>query len=183
VDTESEREFREYVAGHFERLHRMAYLLTASRVDAEDLVQSALIRTYSSWRVIRSRESVDAYVYRVMVNLRRARWRRRRVLEQQLPVDVAEQRTSGFDQVDMHDALWRAVISLPRRQRAAVVLRYYEELSEREAAEVLGCTVGTVKSQTAKALRALRAQLVEGIYGSDDIRLTLPVVVSKGDLT
>ncbi|MGH8889737.1 MAG: SigE family RNA polymerase sigma factor [Acidothermaceae bacterium] len=150
--------FRSYVAARSPALLRMAYLLTGSRVDAEDLLQAALAKTYLSWESIRDRDSVDAYVRKVMVNTRTSWWRRRRHVAETMTDDVPE-RPSTADpttQVVMHDALWAALADLPTRQRATVVLRYYEDLSEAETAAVLGVSVGTVKSTTARALAKLR---------------------------
>ncbi|HWH28148.1 MAG TPA: SigE family RNA polymerase sigma factor, partial [Mycobacteriales bacterium] len=121
------------------------------------MLQTALAKTYLSWTRIREREAVDGYVRRVMVNTRTSWWRRRRVDEH--PTDVvperAAERDAGAD-VDLHDALWTAMACLPKRQRAMVVLRYYEDLSEAETAAVMGVSVGTVKSATSRALTRLR---------------------------
>jgi RNA polymerase sigma-70 factor (sigma-E family) len=135
-------------------------LLTGNRSDAEDLLQTALAKTYLAWPRIRERHAVDAYVRRTMVNTRTSWWRRDRHLT---PVahdeHLAVMADPGRDRVadaDLHDALWTALARLPRRQRAAVVLRYYEELSEAETAEALGVSVGTVKSTVARGLAKLR---------------------------
>ncbi len=158
MDEQSREQFRAYVAARSPALLRTAYLLTGSRADAEDLLQTALAKTYLAWGRVREREALDGYVRRVMVNTRTSSWRRRRVDEQ--PVDVlpetaVPERDVAAD-LDLHDAVWSALARLPRRQRAAVVLRYYEDLSEAETAAVLGVSTGTVKSTTSRALARLR---------------------------
>ncbi len=156
VDEQAREDFRSYVATRSPALLRTAYLLTGNRSDAEDLLQTALAKTYLAWGRIRDREAVDGYVRRVMVNTQTSIWRRRRVDER--PTDVVPDvpgRDSTAD-ADLHDALWTALAGLPKRQRAALVLRYYEDMSEAETAAVLGVSVGTVKSQASRALAALR---------------------------
>ena len=168
-----EREaFREYVVARSPALLRTAYLITGNRADAEDLLQTALAKTYLAWGRIRERESTDAYVRRVLVNTHTSFWRKRRQAIVVPYSDVPEpaRRDDREDGADLHEALWRALTTLPPRMRAAVVLRYYEEMSEAEAADVLGCSVGTVKSQTARALLKLR----ETAGLRDDPRATLP---------
>jgi RNA polymerase sigma-70 factor (sigma-E family) len=157
VDEQARAAFRDYVAARSAALLRTAYLLTGNRADAEDLLQTALAKTYLAWDRIREREAVDGYVRRIMVNTQTSWWRRRKVAE--YPTDDLPERTesrSATDDVALHDALWSALGQLPTRQRAMVVLRYYEDLSEAETAQVLGVSVGTVKSTTSRALAKLR---------------------------
>jgi RNA polymerase sigma-70 factor (sigma-E family) len=170
VDEQGREEFREYVAGRSPALLRTAYLLTGQRGDAEDLLQTALAKTYLAWDRIRDRESLDGYVRRVMVNTRTSWWRRRKVEE--YPTDVLPDhgQRDASDDLALHDALWRALAELPKRQRAMVVLRYYEDLSEAETADALGVSVGTVKSTTSRALMKLR----DSAGLRDDPRTTLP---------
>jgi RNA polymerase sigma-70 factor (sigma-E family) len=171
VDEQGREAFREYVAGRSPALLRTAYLLTGHRGDAEDLLQTALAKTYLAWDRIRDRESVDGYVRRVMVNTRTSWWRRRKLEE--YPTDALPERRDDRDATDdlaLHDALWSALAQLPKRQRAMVVLRYYEDLSEAETADVLGVSVGTVKSTTSRALVKLR----DSAGLRDDPRTTLP---------
>jgi RNA polymerase sigma-70 factor (sigma-E family) len=175
VDAQARDDFRSYVAGRSAALLRTAYLLTGNRADAEDLLQTALAKTYLSWERIRDREAVDGYVRRVMVNTQTSWWRRRRVDEH--PTGDLPDRGSGRDgtaDLDLHDALWTALSTLPKRQRAMVVLRYYEDLSEAETARVMGVSIGTVKSTTSRALAKLRedSSLLTG--DADDPRTTLP---------
>ncbi len=174
MDEQARDEFRSYVVGRSAALLRTAYLLTGNRADAEDLLQTALAKTYLAWDRIRDREAVDGYVRRVMVNTQTSWWRRRRVDER--PTDELPERGGERDaaaDLDLHDALWTALSALPKRQRAMVVLRYYEDLSEAETARVMGVSVGTVKSATSRALAKLRedASLLTG--ESDDPRTSL----------
>lgn len=168
--------FREYVAGRYAALLRTAYLLTGDRHDAEDLLQTALAKTYLGWGRIRDRGAVDGYVRRVMVNSRTSLWRRRRLAEyatDRLPDSSGPDSTGDLE---LHDALWRALGQLPRRQRAAVVLRYYEDLSEAETADALGVSVGTVKSTVSRALARLRDDA--GLR--DEPRAELPLSPTTG---
>jgi RNA polymerase sigma-70 factor (sigma-E family) len=172
VNAQEREAFREYVVARSPALLRTAYLITGNRADAEDLLQTALAKTYLAWGRIRERESTDAYVRRVLVNTHTSFWRKRRQATVVPYADVPEPRTRDDheDGSDLHDALWRALTALPPRMRAAVVLRYYEQLSEAEVADVLGCSIGTVKSQTARALLKLRD--TAGLR--DDPRAALP---------
>jgi RNA polymerase sigma-70 factor (sigma-E family) len=170
MDEQGREAFRAYVAARSPALMRTAYLLTGSRPDAEDLLQTALAKTYLAWDRIREREAVDGYVRKVMVNTQTSFWRRRRVDER--PTESLPERP-GRDvtaDLDLHDALWTALATLTKRQRAMVVLRYYEDLPEAEVARVLGVSVGTVKSTTSRALLALRDD--SGLR--DDPRAALP---------
>ncbi|MDP3711979.1 MAG: SigE family RNA polymerase sigma factor [Mycobacteriales bacterium] len=170
MDEQGREAFRAYVAARSPALMRTAYLLTGSRPDAEDLLQTALAKTYLAWDRIREREAVDGYVRKVMVNTQTSFWRRRRVDER--PTESLPERP-GRDvtaDLDLHDALWTALATLTKRQRAMVVLRYYEDLPEAEVARVLGVSVGTVKSTTSRALTALRDD--SGLR--DDPRAALP---------
>jgi RNA polymerase sigma-70 factor (sigma-E family) len=171
VDEQGREAFRAYVAGRSPALLRTAYLLTGHRGDAEDLLQTALAKTYLAWDRIREREALDGYVRRVMVNTHTSWWRRRKVEE--YPTDALPERRTDRDPTDdlaLHDALWTALAGLPKRQRAMVVLRYYEDLSEAETADVLGVSIGTVKSTTSRALVKLR----DSAGLRDDPRTALP---------
>jgi len=157
MDEQGREAFHAYVVGRSPALLRTAYLLTGSRTDAEDLLQTALAKTYLAWDRIREREALDGYVRRVMVNTQTSVWRRRKVDEH--PTEALPERgidRDAGDDVVLHDALWTALAALPKRQRAVVVLRYYEDLSEAETAQALGVSVGTVKSTTSRALTKLR---------------------------
>ncbi len=158
--------FRDYVTARGAALLRMAYLLTGNQADAEDLLQAALAKTYLAWRRIEDRSALDGYVRRAMVNTHISWWRRRRV-EEYPTDDLPDQPVSDrVDESEMHDSLSRALRRLPERMRAAVVLRYYEDMSEAEIAGVLGVSLGTVKSTVSRAVAKLRidAELV-GDFG------------------
>jgi RNA polymerase sigma-70 factor (sigma-E family) len=153
-------EFEQYMAARQPSLLRTAYLLTGDRHGAEDLVQVSLAKLYLSWDKVQKRELIDGYLRRIMVNennsLWRRAWKRREVTTDEVPdrVGVADRPDHGES-----SALWEFVQTLPRKQRAVVVLRYYEDLSEAEVAETLGISVGTVKSQSSRALAALRERV------------------------
>jgi RNA polymerase sigma-70 factor (sigma-E family) len=169
VDAQGREAFQAYVVGRSPALLRTSYLLTGNRADAEDLLQTALAKTYLAWDRIRDREAIDGYVRRVLVTTQTSFWRRKRpeALYDEVP------QVPGRDQqadADLHDALWTALGRLSRKQRAAVVLRYYEDLSEADTARVLGISVGTVKSTTSRALSLLR----EDPTLRDDPRAALP---------
>jgi RNA polymerase sigma-70 factor (sigma-E family) len=142
------------------RLVRTAYAVSGDLGVAEDSVQTAFAKAYRSWRRISRLESPEAYVRRMAVNevlnTRRTAHVRREVVRAELPDTPG---TAHDDGALAHDELWRAVLSLPPRQRAVLVLRYYEDLSEQQIADVLGCRPGTVKSQASAALATLRARL------------------------
>jgi RNA polymerase sigma-70 factor (sigma-E family) len=148
--------FRDYVRERSRALLRTAYLLTGNRADAEDLVQSALAKTYLAWDRIEDRGALDGYVRRAMVNTHISWWRRRRVEE--YPTDEVPDRAVADHAVssDIQEALRRAVDRLPQRMRAAVTLRFYEDMTEAEIAEVLGVSLGTVKSTVSRAVAKLR---------------------------
>ncbi|EWT02642.1 RNA polymerase subunit sigma-70 [Intrasporangium oryzae NRRL B-24470] len=157
---EREADFTAYVQARQRHLARFAYLLTGDTHSAEDLVQSALAKVYRKWDSIH--DSPDAYVRQVIVNEHRSWWRR----------TWRHQEVTGSDLITYADPpapadehpdndLRTLVRSLPRQQRAAIVLRYYEDLTEAQTAAVLGCSVGTVKSHTSRALKALRTTMKE----------------------
>jgi RNA polymerase sigma-70 factor (sigma-E family) len=147
-------EFDGFVAARSAALLRTAYLLTGNHALAEDLLQTALAKSWFAWGRISG--PPEPYVRRVIATTYATWWRRRWRSEYptgSLPEQAAP---DGTDPVDQRDALWRALGTLPRRQRAVVVLRYYDDLSEAETAAALGVSRGTVKSQASKALAALR---------------------------
>jgi RNA polymerase sigma-70 factor (sigma-E family) len=152
----SEPEFRDYVRTRRRALLRAAYVLTKNEADAEDLVQSALAKTFLAAGRIEDRSALDGYVRRAIVNTHISWWRRRRVLE--LPTDVLPDEAVADHAVssDLHDTVRRAVDRLPGRMRAAVMLRYYDDRTEAEVAEILGVSLGTVKSTVARAVAKLR---------------------------
>lgn len=150
-------EFNEFVVSRGRALLHAAYLLTGNLADAEDLVQSALAKTYQAWHRIEDRKALDGYVRRAMVNTHISWWRRRKVDE--YPTDdipdqpVADTSASS----EIHEPLRRAIDRLPQRMRAAVVLRFFEDMTEAEVADVLGVSQGTVKSTVSRAVAKLRS--------------------------
>ena len=149
-------EFRDYVLARSRALLRTAYLLTGNQADAEDLVQSALAKTYLAWDRIEDRNALDGYVRRAMVNTHISWWRRRRVEEyptDEIPDQVVADHTITSD---LQETMRRAIDRLPDRMRTAVVLRYYEDMTEAEVAEILGVSLGTVKSTVSRAVAKLR---------------------------
>jgi RNA polymerase sigma-70 factor (sigma-E family) len=151
-------EFAGFVAARRAALLRVALMLTTDRSDAEDLLQAALARTYLAWERINDRSALDGYVRRAMVNINISWWRRRRLKEyptDELPdMPVADHSQDS----ELRDTLDRLLDRLPARQRTAVVLRYYEDLTENEIAETLGVSVGTVKSTVSRAMAKLREE-------------------------
>jgi len=164
MDARAEAEFTEFMNGRWSALVRMGYGLTGDKGLAEDLAQTALAKAYASWPRVRRAGDPDAYVRRIMLNANHSRFRKRRVLEQltgQPPEITAQQAGRPEDR----SALMSALMRLPAGQRAVVVLRYWMDMTETEAAAALGCSVGNVKSQAARALAKLRVSedLAEGM--------------------
>lgn len=153
----TEEEFRAFVAARQGALLRVGFLLTGDGGAAEDLVQSALAKTYLRWGRLRAPAAADAYTRTVLVRLAMRSRGRRWVGE--VPTQQLPERSTGdvFAAVDQADAVSSALARLPREQRAVLVLRYYLQFREVEIADVLGCSVGTVKSRASRALAALRA--------------------------
>jgi RNA polymerase sigma-70 factor (sigma-E family) len=147
-----------FLAEHGQRLLRVAIALAGSRTDGEDLFQAALERLLPRWRAIDS-DFAAGYLRRTLYNLAADGWRRHGAWRRALPLLRAHEaapRADAMAEVDLRDALVRLLIQLPPRQRAVIVLRYWEQLSEAETAELLGCSAGTVKSATSRALQRLR---------------------------
>ena len=148
-------DFDEFVASRSSRLLRTAYLLTRDHALAEDLLQTALTKAWFSWSRIES--DPEPYVRKILVNTFASWWRRKWSGEHAYAEPPEpEPGPSGQDRADQRHDLWEAMGRLPRRQRAVVVLRFVEDLSEAETARLLGVAPGTVKSQTSKALAKLR---------------------------
>lgn len=156
--------FETFVEGRSTALLRTAYLLTGDRGHAEDLLQTALLRTARHWS--RARDSPEAYARRVLVNLSRdrVRWLFRRPREAPMPPDpdsVVAAVDAGHEQVAERRVVATALAKLPIRQRQVIVLRFFEDLSVEQTAEVLGFSTGTVKSHTSRALARLRELLAD----------------------
>lgn len=156
----SDNSFSEFMAARWAPLYRTAYLLTGDAHDAEELLQSALVRTCARWGRIRDKRAADGYVRTAMTNELANRWRRggRELSRAEVPEDSHD---GGLDLRADHLALWEQVRALPPRMRAVLVLRYFEDLSVEQTARELGCSPGAVKSHTHHAIRRLRAVLPE----------------------
>jgi len=155
--SDRDEEFTDFVAARSRSLMRAAYLLEGSHQGAEDLLQTALIKTYVAWPRIRAKDAVEAYVRTCLVRAHLARVRRHSVRELGSEIEFADDRQErALASVNERDAMWSALRELPPKQRAALVLRYYEDLTELETAAALGCSAGTVKSQTSRAIARLR---------------------------
>jgi RNA polymerase sigma-70 factor (sigma-E family) len=165
-----EAEFRTFMAARWPALVRTAYLLSGDRHHAEDLAQTALEKAAVHWNRVRGADDPDAYVRRVLVNTHLSRFRRHRVAEVFSP-EIPEPSGHGADgfggsgglggadaaaRIAQRDEILTALATLPRKQRAVVVMRYWEDLSESQTAALLGCSVGTVRSQAHRALQKLR---------------------------
>jgi RNA polymerase sigma-70 factor (sigma-E family) len=164
--TEPTGQLAELYVRHVPAANRLAFLLTGDRGIAEDLVHDAFVRCVGRFGHLRAHEAFDAYLRRTIVNLHTSRLRRVRVEREFLAKEAArvERGASGtMPDVATREDLWQRLRALPPRQRAVLVLRYYEDLSERETADAMRCSVAAVKSLTARATTALR----EGI-GSED---------------
>ena len=153
-------EYDAVYAALWPRLVRTAYAVSGDLGVAEDAVQTAFAKAYRSWRRISRMEAPVAYLRKMAVNEvlndRRLARRRHEITSAEPPERAA---AGTADDALTHDEMWRAVLSLPPRQRAVLVLRYYEDLSEQQIADVLGCRPGTVKSQASAALAGLRTRL------------------------
>ncbi|MFD0272586.1 SigE family RNA polymerase sigma factor [Kitasatospora sp. NPDC127111] len=150
-------EFTAYVRERRASLYATAYHLTGDRYEAEDLLQSALFSTYRAWGRITDKAAVGGYLRRTMTNLHISAWRRRKVNEyptEELPETAGD--TDAMGGTELRTVLWQALAKLPENQRTMLVLRYYEGKTDPEIADVLGISVGTVKSSIWRALRRLR---------------------------
>lgn len=158
--TGQDDEYREFVQSRAASLHRTAYLLCGDWHLADDLVQEALAKAFRHWRKVQASDCPDAYVKRILINEANRHWRRHRNTAP--PTDLPAQAAAVPDPSDRivdRDVLLHALLSLPARQRATVVLRYLDGMSERETAVILKCGEGTVKSQTSRALSTLKVLL------------------------
>jgi RNA polymerase sigma-70 factor (sigma-E family) len=165
MDAAADAEFSDFMHGRWSQLVRLGYGLTGDRQLAEDLAQTAFAKAYASWGRVRRADNPDAYLRRIVVTANSTRFRKVRVdevLTAAVPDLVAAAEIA--DGRDDRDTLMAALMQLPYGQRAAVVLRYWLDLSEAETAAILGCSVGNVKSQASRALAKLRTSvaLVEG---------------------
>ncbi|MFE6315501.1 SigE family RNA polymerase sigma factor [Streptomyces rochei] len=153
----SEAEFTAYVQERRASLYATAYHLTGDRFEAEDLLQSALFSTYRAWDRISDKAAVGGYLRRTMTNLHISAWRRRKLNEyptEELPETPGD--TDAMRGTELRTVLWQALARLPELQRTMLVLRYYEGRTDPEIADILGISVGTVKSSIWRSLRRLR---------------------------
>jgi RNA polymerase sigma-70 factor (sigma-E family) len=172
-DDRAEQDFEAYVRANSAALARAAYLLTGDRSLAEDLLQESLAKVAGRWSALTRRGNPDAYVRRVMYNRSIDMWRRRRSRPETPTGDPGawqelRGRTDEAETVVRRVVLLDALSALTPRQRAVLVLRFYEDLGESEAAAILGCSVNTVKSQTRYALRRLRELAPETLRTFDE---------------
>jgi RNA polymerase sigma-70 factor (sigma-E family) len=157
---DDEQDFHDFVVAQWHPLLRTAFLLTGHRQEAEDLVQSTLVRVHRNWHRIERRDAPAVYARRVLVNVAGSSWRHRLRLREHTVESVPDvPGPDAFGACDDRDVLRRACLELPPRMRAVLVLRYFEDLSETETATTLGISVGAVKSQTSRGLGRLRAVL------------------------
>lgn len=159
----TDEEFADFVGARWGSLYRLAYLLAASPTGAEDLLQTTLEKVYVNWARISGVEHAEAYVRRMLANTFVSSRRRRWIWEQpheELP--ECGEGSEGPDELLVLDraVIWPLVCALPPRQRAVIVLRFYEDLTEAQIADVLDCAPGTVKSQSSAAISTLRRALV-----------------------
>jgi len=156
---ETEVSFEDFVRARSDSLLRTALLLTGQRrAEAEDLLQLALERAYRHWPKICGSEGPERYVRRILASASTDRWRRlARRPEHAMPAGGGPVVPDRTGEIADRDYLLRALAALPPRQRAVLVLRYFDDLSEVETADMLGCSLGTVKSQAARGLARLRA--------------------------
>jgi RNA polymerase sigma-70 factor (sigma-E family) len=164
MKAELDAEFREFMHARWPTIVRLAYGLTGDQGHAEDVAQAAFARAYASWPRVSRTGNPDAYLRQIVVNENRNRFRKNRVPERltgSLPEHGGADATREYDE---RSALIAALQRLGPRQRAVIVLRYWMDLTEAEAAAALNCSVGTVKSQASRALATLRqsTELVEG---------------------
>jgi RNA polymerase sigma-70 factor (sigma-E family) len=162
--------YDEFVAARSPRLLRVAYLLTRDWAEAEDLLQTALMKAWFAWSRLDSEP--EAYVRRIIATTY-VSWRRRRWTGESVRAELPEPRADdGTSAVDDRHGVWAALGRLPARQRAVLVLRFYEDLTEQQVAATLGVSVGTVKSQASRALQRLRADTAFDSTLSGDVSTT-----------
>ncbi len=163
--------FEEYVLTRGPSLVRLARLLVADDHRADDLVQEVLAKAYPRWSRIARAEHPDRYVRRMLVNARNSWWRRALNREVSVPTvgDVPTGVDHGGDAVD-RDALWRLVRALPERQRAVLVLRFYEDLDDLAIADILGCSPVTVRTHAMRGLANLRERVGDAGFPAANMR-------------
>jgi RNA polymerase sigma-70 factor (sigma-E family) len=158
TNTDDQDAIKRAFDAHYDRLFRLALVLTGDSPDAEDIVQDVFMRSFHRLASLPDLE-VAPYLRTAVLNEWRSRMRRLRTKMRRLPLTPGLAPRSA--DVEAANDLWAYVLALPTRQRATVVLRYYEDLSEQDTAEVLGCSVGTVKSQLSRAIEHLRRRYAD----------------------
>lgn len=158
---DEEDQFADFVRAHSARLFRTAFLMSGDYQRAEDLLQTTLVRVYQRWPRVAAMDRPVGYAHKVLASQAASWWRRRSSHE--TPLVLLDEPAWGgrMDHVAEHERVWKAVLSLPPRQRAVTVLRYYEDLTEAEIADTLAMAPGTVKSHSHAAARRLAELLGE----------------------
>lgn len=159
-------EFTEFAHSRWPSLVRLGYGLTGDRGLAEDLAQTTLVNAYASWPRVRKADDPDAYVRRMLLNAFRGGFRKRRVTEELRDSPPDSPVTDPISAHDDRASVLAAVSALPPKQREVVLLRFWLDLTEAQAAATLGCSVGNVKSQTARALAKLRVSTELADWGT-----------------
>jgi RNA polymerase sigma-70 factor (sigma-E family) len=164
--------YEEFARSRLQALLRYAVMLTGDPHTAQDLVQETMIRVQVKWRRVAKADQPERYVQRMLTNayidLRRGSWLRLVTLRAE-PIEPRERNADHAERNAARDEMWVLLAGLPRRQRAALVLRYYEGLPDGEIAEVLGCAVGTVRAHISRALATLRARMKPALAVSGDV--------------
>ncbi|MER6434264.1 SigE family RNA polymerase sigma factor [Streptomyces sp900105245] len=161
-------DFDEFVAVYWPRLVRVAHMLTGDFHEAEDLVQVTLVKVYAQWRRL-SHVDIQVYVRQALINNNRSRLRKKRVaqlLSPFIPEALHRSHHGDAEALEHRAVLVQAMSALPARQRAVVILRYWDDMSEQDVAEILNCSVGSVKTHAHRGLRALRAHPELATYTS-----------------
>jgi RNA polymerase sigma-70 factor (sigma-E family) len=165
--------YEEFARSRLQALLRYAVMLTGDPHTAQDLVQDTMIRVQVKWRRVSRADQPERYVQRMLTNayvdLRRGSWIRRVTLRAD-PDEPRERSADHAERSAARDEMWLLLAGLPPRQRAALVLRYYEGLADGEIAEVLGCAAGTVRAHVSRALATLRARMVPALAVSGDMQ-------------
>ena len=166
---DADAEFTDFVRAQSPALLRTAFYLTGDAGLAEDLLQASLTKVYLHWSKIDAREAAAAYARRTMINTATSWWRRFSWQREKPRDDVPDlQNRDEYGELDERTDLIATLRRLPARQRAVLALRFLEDLSEAETARLLGCSPGTVKSQTSRALAKLRADLTAPTFVEED---------------
>jgi RNA polymerase sigma-70 factor (sigma-E family) len=164
-------EFRAYVQARLPWMSRIAFLLTGNHHAAEDLLQNALIKVAANWAKVAAADQQDAYVRRLLYNEHVSGWRRAKHAQFETSTDEVPERRFSRDEVSnslRRIMLEQALAKLAPKQRAVIVLRYFEDLDEAATAQALGCSIGNVKSQSSRAIDRLRVIAPELIQLMND---------------